>query len=296
MCYNSNMNKCNLCPRSCNIDRSKTKGFCGSNDKIKIGKVMLHNWEEPILAKRNSGAIFFSNCPLKCIFCQNYEISQDGKGKEISVPELVDIIKDLENRGAENIDLVSPTQYTGQIVDALKIYKPKIPVVWNSNGYETIESLEKLKGLVDIFLPDFKYASSKLSMEYSKCADYFEIASKAILKMRELQPKDEYDNGMLVKGLVVRHLVLPQNFLNSKLVLKWIKDNLGCDTIVSIMSQYTPYYLAKTHKVLNKRLTMAEYKKVENIVFEMGFENGFLQELNSADECYIPDFEQKFAD
>ena len=290
------MNKCNLCPRACNIDRSKSQGFCGSNDKIKIGKVMLHNWEEPILAEKNSGAIFFSNCPLKCIFCQNYEISQNGKGREVSIDELVDIIKDLEKRGAENIDLVSPTQYVDQIVEALKIYKPSVPVVWNSNGYETEESLEKLRGVVDIFLPDFKYASDKVSIEYSKCKDYFEKTSKAILKMRELQPVDEFKNDKLIKGVIIRHLVLPGNYLNTKLVLKWIKNNLGINTIISIMSQYTPYYLAKEHNVLNRGLTDKEYSKVENLVFDMGFENGFLQELNSADECYIPDFEQHLTD
>lgn len=285
-----------MCPRSCNVDRSKVSGFCGSNDKIKIGKVMLHSWEEPILAEKNSGAIFFSNCPLKCIFCQNYEISQEGKGKDFSVDELVDVIKQLEGMGAENIDLVSPTQYTDQIVKALKIYKPKVPVVWNSNGYESIESLEKLKGLVDIFMPDLKYVSSKISLEYSKCADYFEKTSQAILKMRELQPQDEYKEGKLIKGMIVRHLVLPNTYLDTKLVLKWIKNNLGKDTIISVMSQYTPYYLANCHTVLKNKISEREYKRVEKTVFELGFENGFLQELNSADECYIPDFEQKWTE
>lgn len=288
------MERCTLCPRACAIDRSKKQGFCGSNDKIRIGKIMLHSWEEPILARKNSGAIFFSNCPLKCVFCQNYLISQEGHGKEFTATDLVDIMKDLEKRGAENIDLVSPTQYTDQIIEALKIYKPKVPVVWNSNGYESVETLERLRGLVDIFLPDFKYVSSRVSLEYSKCADYFEKTSKAILKMRELQPEDVYEDGKLKRGLIIRHLVLPQNYLDTKLVLKWIKDNLGQNTIISIMSQYVPYYKAKDHATLGRKLTEREYSKVANLVFDMGFENGFLQELNSADECYIPEFEQSF--
>ena len=288
------MNKCSMCPRSCNIDRSIGIGFCGRNNKIKIGKIMLHEWEEPILAHKNSGAIFFSNCPLKCIFCQNYEISQNGKGKEISVIELVDIMKKLEEKCSENIDLVSPTQYTDLIIEALKIYKPKVPVIWNSNGYETVENLDKLNGFVDVFLPDFKYVSSSRSLEYSKCVDYFEKTSKALLKMRELQPNDIYENGKLVKGLIIRHLVLPNNILDSKLVLKWVKENLGENTIISVMSQYTPYHLAKEHKILSKTITEKEYEKIQKYVLELGFENGFLQELNSADECYIPDFEENF--
>ena len=288
------MANCTMCPRACKIDREISAGYCGSGDKIKIGKIMLHEWEEPILANKNSGAIFFSNCPLKCIFCQNYEISQLGNGKEISVLELVEVFKDLERRGAENIDLVSPTQYTNQIVEALKIYKPNIPVVWNSNGYETTDNIEKLRGLVDIFLPDFKYVSSKLSTEYSKANNYFDFASKALLKYRELQPTDVYEGGKLVKGLIVRHLVLPNNYLNTKTVLKWIKDNLGTDTIISIMGQYIPYYLAKEYKDLSRPLNQLEYDKVKRLVLDMGFENGFLQELSSADECYVPDFEEIF--
>lgn len=288
------MDRCEMCPRACKIDRSKGVGFCGSGEKLKIGKVMLHKWEEPILANESSGAIFFSNCPLKCIFCQNYEISQLGRGKEISVQDLVDIMKNLEEKGAENIDLVSPTQYTDQIVEALKIYKPKVPVVWNSNAYERVESLEKLRGLVDVFLPDLKYVASVKSKEYSKCENYFEFASSAILKMRELCPCDEYKDGKLVKGMIIRHLVLPNNYLNTKQVLKWIKDNLGTDTIISVMSQYIPYYLSKSHHLLSRSLTFREYEKVEKLVFDMGFENGFLQELGSADECYVPSFEEDY--
>jgi len=198
--------------------------------------------------------------------------------------------------GAENIDLVSPTQYTNEIVQALKIYKPRVPVIWNSNAYETTESIDKLQGLVDVFLPDLKYVSSKNSMEYSKCANYFEYASNAILKMRELQPEDVYENDKLVKGLMIRHLILPDNFLDTKCVLKFIKEKLGETTLISIMSQYTPCYLAKNHGVLSRSITEKEYERVENLVIDMGFENGFLQELSSADERYIPKFEKYLED
>ena len=288
------MNKCEICPRKCTVDRRKSIGFCGSNDRIKIGKIMLHEWEEPILAEKKSGAIFFSNCPLKCIFCQNYEISQLGRGKEVSVEELVEIFRLLENKGAENIDLVSPTQYTNQIVEALKIYKPKVPVIWNSNAYETVESLEKLRGLVDIFLPDLKYASEKLAIEYSGSPNYFSIATKAIQKMKELCPENIFNGEKLVRGMIVRHLVLPNHYLNTKLVLSWIRQTLGNDTIISIMSQYTPYYKAINHKILSNKISEKEYNKIINLVGDLGFNNGFFQELNSADECYIPDFEESF--
>ena len=202
--------KCEICPRKCKIDREKQVGFCGAKT-LKIAKVMLHQWEEPIISgKHGSGAIFFSHCTLKCLYCQNSEISEFGNGKETTVFELAKIFEDLENSGAENINLVSPTQYTNEIIEALKIYRPKIPVVWNTGGFETVETIKKLKGFVDIFLTDLKYFSPEISKDLSKAEKYFEFASKAILEMRKNQPKDEFfENGMMKKGLIVRHLVLP---------------------------------------------------------------------------------------
>lgn len=285
-------NKCEMCPRKCGADRKKTCGFCGASDTIKVAKIMLHNWEEPCISiGRGSGAIFFSNCPLKCIFCQNYEISQLGTGREISVSELVDYMKLLEEKGAENINLVSPTQYTKQILEALKIYKPKVPVVWNTNSYENIEELKLLDGLVDIFLADLKYVSPVLSKEYSGCADYFDKASKAILTMRGMV-KDVFDGEKMLKGLIVRHLVLPGATEDSKDVFDWINTYLGKNTIVSVMNQYVPYYKAKNHKLLNRKVTALEYNRVCDYVLNLGFENGYFQSDESACEEYIPNFTQ----
>ena len=285
------MNKCKMCPRNCGADRNNGCGVCGANFRLKVAKVMLHNWEEPCISLgKGSGAIFFSNCPLKCIFCQNYEISQLGNGKEIGVDDLVMWFKRLEKMGAENINLVSPTQYTDQIIKALKQYKPHVPVVWNTNSYEKPEVLDKLQGFIDIFLADLKYCDSKFSTEFSGVADYFNVATKAILKMRELVPSDEFNGDKMVKGLIVRHLVLPGCIEDSKCVLDWIKNNLGANTIVSVMNQYVPYYKAKNHKQLGRKVTAREYSAVCDYALNLGFENGYFQSGESACESYIPNF------
>lgn len=284
--------RCEMCPRKCGANRNKTNGFCGANNTLKVAKIMLHDWEEPCISLgKGSGAIFFSNCPLKCVFCQNYEISQLGKGKEISVDQLVDYFKMLEEKGAENINLVSPTQYTKQIVEALKLYKPIIPVVWNTNGYENPEELKTLKGYVDIFLTDLKYVDSSLSKEYSGCADYFDKTSKAILVMRDMV-KDVFDGDKMMSGLIVRHLVLPNATEDSKAVFDWIYSRLGKNTIVSVMNQYVPYFKAKNHKLLNRKVTAREYERVCDYVLNLGFENGYFQSDESACEDYIPNFTQ----
>lgn len=286
---------CEMCPRKCGADRTGGFGFCGSNDKIKVAKVMLHKWEEPCISLgKGSGAIFFSNCPLKCIFCQNYEISQLGKGKEITKGELIEIIKDLEKRGAENINLVSPTQYADQILEVLKEYKPKVPVVWNTNSYENVENIEKLKGLVDIFLADLKYFDSDISKEYSACVDYFEKSSMAIKKMREITA-DSFCGEKMMSGLIVRHLVLPGHVTDSKRVFDWIAEVVGENTIVSVMNQYVPCYKAKNHKLLNRKVKQSEYDEVCDYVINLGFENGYFQSQESACEEFIPDF-TKFLD
>ena len=280
--------QCNICPRGCKVDREITSGFCGVK-KIKIAKVMLHFWEEPIISGgKGSGAIFFSGCPLKCEYCQNYEISFKGKGEEKTISDLVEIIKDLEKQGAENINFVTPTHFTNEIIEALKIYKPKIPIVWNTSGYETVETIKKLKDYVDVYLTDLKYFSSELSQKYSKAKDYFEFASKAILEMRKNQPKDVFKNGMMKKGVIVRHLVLPSHYDDSKHVLNWIYEHLGKSTYVSVMSQFTPQKGAKPP--LNRTLTPLEYKIVLKECEKLGFENGFVQELTSATSAYTPKF------
>lgn len=285
-------NVCTICPRACKVDRTTTHGFCGQSKDIKIAKVMLHKWEEPIISGENgSGAIFFSGCNLKCIYCQNYQISSLGNGEQISVEKLADIFKTLENMGANNINLVTPTHYSYQIVEALKIYRPNIPVVWNTSGYESVETLEKIKDYVDVYLTDLKYYSKALSTELSGATDYFDVATKAILKMRENQPKDVIQNGLMKKGLIVRYLVLPSLYRDSFAILEWIKENLGTDTFVSIMSQYTPCYKALKHKKLKRKLKRKEYDEVLKKVVELDFKNGFAQDLESSSTKFIPDFE-----
>ena len=285
------MSQCFLCPRKCGVDRNVKKGFCGSNNDLVVNRYMLHFWEEPIISgNRGSGAIFFSNCSLKCIYCQNYEISSLGNGKIVSINELVEIMKELERLGAENINFVSPSHYTEHITRALDIYRPNLPIVWNTSGYETPETIEKLKNYVDIYLTDFKYYDKEIAEKYSKAKDYFEYASKSIAKMKENQPFDIIENGIMKKGVIIRHLVLPNNLDNSKKVLSFIKENYGVDSYVSLMGQYVPYFKALEDKSINRKLKPLEYKIIENYMRELGFYNGFVQDLSSANVCYTPKF------
>lgn len=285
------MSKCNNCARMCNINRDKNIGFCKSTNRCKIAKVMLHHWEEPVISGNNgSGAIFFSNCNLRCVFCQNYEISHEGYGKEISLQDLINIFRDLEKHGAHNINLVTPTHYADQILEALKLYKPNIPVVWNSNGYESIEYITKLLDYVDIFLFDLKYYDSTISEKYSDAPNYFNIASQNILKVRQHIPNDIIEDGLMKKGIIVRHLVLPNNTNDSIKILQWIKENIPSTTI-SIMSQYIPYYKACDYPEINRRITKLEYKRVLSMCNKLEL-NGFMQGLESADEMYTPNFKE----
>lgn len=283
--------KCNICPRKCNVDRNVTVGYCKAPNKIKIAKYMLHKWEEPIISgEKGSGAIFFSHCNLKCLYCQNEEISSGGKGQFISVEQLVEIFKKLEDMGANNINLVTPTHYTEQIIEALNIYRPKIPIVWNSSGYESEEVIHKLKDYVDIYLVDMKYMDNDLAFILSKAKDYPQVCAKAILQMCKNQPKNIIDNGLMKKGVIIRHLVIPNEIENTFKVLDWIYKNLGKEAYISIMGQYTPCYIAKNMGKYNRVLHKIEYKRVLHKIDTLGFVNGFVQELNSADKCFIPDF------
>ena len=283
--------KCNICPRKCNIDRNIDLGFCKSHNDFKIAKYMVHNWEEPIISGKNgSGAIFFSHCNLKCIYCQNYKISSFGEGRIISTEQFIDIIKNLENRGVHNINLVTPSHYTKQIIEALKIYRPSIPIVWNSNGYESVETIKKLKDVVDIYLVDMKYMDDNLAYELSRAKNYPSICQKAILQMRKNQPNDVIANGIMQKGVIIRHLVIPNEIENSFKVIDWIYKNLGKSCYISIMGQYVPYYLAKNHPKYNRPIKPIEYKRVINKFNTLGFENGFYQDLASASESFIPNF------
>ena len=280
-------NLCNLCPNNCNIDRENNTGFCGVNNNIKIAKYYLHPFEEDIVSGKNgSGTIFFCGCSLKCVFCQNYELSRNLTGKEITVGELTDIFRYLEEKGASNLNLVNPTHYSTQIIKALELYKPNIPILYNTHGYEKIQVLEKIDKYIDIYLPDIKYFSADVSLKYSKKADYFEVASKAIEFMAK-KPIVLDENNLLKSGTLVRHLVLPLNTNDSKKIIDWfttIKDN----AYLNIMSQYTPFGDIDNYPELKRKITKREYNSVINYAMEKGIEKLYYQDFESADTIYIP--------
>lgn len=283
---------CNMCPRKCNIDRSEKTGFCGMKDKIRIARAGLHFWEEPCISgEKGSGTVFFSGCPLKCVYCQNSDISSGAFGKDITTERLAEIFRELEEKGAHNINLVTPTHYSEQILKAFEIYRPGIPVVYNCSGYESVETLKKFEGIVDIYLTDIKYFDSEVSGKYSKAPDYFEITSQAVKEMLRQQPENVFDdNGIMQKGVIIRHLVLPLNLTQTRKIFQWIKNELGENVIISLMSQYIPVGKACEYKEINRRLTTREYEKALDMFEEFGFENGFMQELSSSKEYYIPPF------
>lgn len=260
----------------------------------KIARVGLHHFEEPCLSgERGSGTIFFSGCNLRCLFCQNFEISHGGKGLEVSEKQLVSLMLYLQDSGAHNINLVTPSNYTNLLKDTLKIAKSqlKIPIVWNSSGYETVQNLKKLDGLVDIYLPDFKYSDDDLAWEYSHAKGYRKIAFDAISEMRRQQPDDVFgDDGMMQKGVIVRHLVLPGALENTKGVLQDI-SSIDDTMYVSLMGQYFPTPNVENHPILSRRITEDEYDQATQAFFDAGLENGFSQELDSATEEYVPDFD-----
>lgn len=279
------LNKCNICPHNCNINRNDgIVGRCRATDKIKIALYSTHDFEEPCISgEKGSGTVFFSNCNLNCVFCQNYEISQLGKGKEITIEELANIFLKQQEKEVENINLVTPTSYVPQIIEALKIAKKeglKLPIVYNTNGYENIETIKMLEGYVDVYLPDLKYAENELAKKYSKVNNYFEIATEAINEMVKQVGIPKLDErGIMKKGVMVRHLVLPNNIENSKKVLKWTVENLPKEIYISIMAQYFPTYKAKEIKEINRKLTIEEWKEIEDYIEELGIENGYVQEL-----------------
>lgn len=285
------MSICDNCPRHCRVDRNVQKGYCGEG-RLKVARASLHLWEEPLISgDKGSGTVFFSGCNLKCVYCQNYDISR-GKGTVITVKELADIFRRLEEAGAHNINLVTGTHFADDIVEAFGIYRPKIPVVYNCGGYESERTLEKLKDVVDVFLPDLKYSDDGLAKRYSNAPDYFEVCSRAILKMRELCPEDIVKDGLMQKGMIIRHLVLPDAIQNTKGVLDFIADKLGKSTYVSLMGQYLPCGQAQKYPPLDRKLKPIEYKIAVSYAEKLGLDNTFIQELGSADESFIPDFDQ----
>ena len=285
---------CNACPRKCNVERNIgefSRGFCKMPYNAVLARASLHLWEEPVISgERGSGAIFFSGCNLRCVFCQNFEISHENFGKQVSKSEFIDIVKRLENQGAHTINLVNPTHFVPFIKEVLSEYKPSVPVVYNTGGYDDVESIRSLQGLIDVYLPDLKYFDSDVSKKYSNAENYFEKASKAVLEMQRQVGKSVIKDGIMQKGMIIRPLVLPKNTDQSIKILRWIKDNLPIDTYISLMSQYVPYVKTE-YKELNRRIVTAEYQKVIDEFERLGFENGFMQERSSAQTDFIPKFD-----
>lgn len=283
---------CNLCPRQCGVLRTEEKsGFCGMGLKIKIARAAPHFDEEPVISGTNgSGTVFFSGCSLKCRFCQNYALSHDGFGAEISVERLREIYFELIGKGVHNINLVNPTHYARQILESLEGGLP-MPVVWNTGGYERVETLRQLEGKVQVYLPDFKYIDPVHAKRYSGAADYFEYASKAIEEMlRQTGPVELDENGVIRRGTIIRHLILPGCAEESIEIVSYIKEHFP-DAWVSLMAQYLPFGSVEGVDELNRRLTQEEYERVADHLCEIGIENGFIQELSSSDESYIPKFD-----
>ena len=287
---------CELCPRRCGADRTKTVGICGAGSTILAAKASLHKWEEPCIAYKNgAGTVFFSGCNLHCRFCQNNDISNELHGKALSTQRLADIFLELEEKGADNVELVTPTHFVPLIAEALETVRHRlsIPVVYNTGGYELTETLAMLDGLIDIYLPDIKYFSPEVSAKYSSAPDYFEYASEAVLTMISQVGKLTYnDDGGLIKGTVIRHLVLPSHRHDSMKIMDWIAENTSPDDVlVSIMNQYTPFdFIPDELPELRRRVTKMEYNSVVARAAELGL-NGFTQERSSASDKYVPDFD-----
>lgn len=291
------LENCRICPRRCGVNRLKgEKGFCGALDKIVVAKAFAHRWEEPCISgHKGSGTVFFSGCNLKCVFCQNYRISQEWFGKAVEEKDLVEIFLNLQAKGVHNINLVTPTIYTPQLASALEKAKDKgltVPVVWNSNAYENPEMLQMLEGLVDVYLPDLKYCDETPARKYSNAPDYFRCATKAILEMYRQVGEPVFDEkGIIKRGLIIRHLVLPGLKEDSKKVLGFIKSNLPSGVYVSLMGQYMPCFRTGEFPEINRPLPKEEYEEVIEYFFELGLENGFAQEEGADSPKYVPDFD-----
>ncbi|MCH3959849.1 MAG: radical SAM protein [Selenomonas sp.] len=289
---------CMLCPRRCGVDRRESVGFCGAGALARIALVSLHHWEEPCLTGDNgAGTVFFSYCNLRCCFCQNHEISHGGKGVEVTDERLAEIFLEQQQRGAATLDLVTPTHYVPQIIHALDMARAKgfrLPVVYNSGAYETVETIESLRDYVDVFLPDLKYIEAASAKEYSQAEDYFPMASAAIRRMVEIAGSLQFDeDGQLRRGVLVRHLVLPGHRHESMRILDWLWQNFGDTIQISLMNQYTPMYKAAEHKGMNRRLTTFEYESVVNHAIDLGITNCYVQEGQTASEKFVPTFDNR---
>lgn len=291
------LSNCTLCPRNCGVDRTAgERGYCGETAALVAARAALHMWEEPCISGTvGSGTVFFGGCNLKCVFCQNHSIAIGEQGKEITIDHLAKIFLNLQEKGAANINLVTPTHYIPQIREALLLAKAQglhLPIVYNTGGYEKVESLQLLSGLIDIYLPDLKYFSGELSAKYSHAADYFERATAALAEMYSQvgTPQFHEDNGMMQKGMIARHLILPGQTKDSKKVLRYLYETYGNNIYISIMNQYTPLPHVSHISELNRKVTAVEYDRVVNFCLRLGMENAFIQEEETAEESFIPDF------
>ena len=290
------LKNCKLCPRNCGINRTEKIGFCGAGEKIRVALVSLHKWEEPCISGENgAGTIFFSHCNLKCVYCQNFKISSEGYGKKISVERLAEIFLEQQQRGATNIELVTPTHYTPQICAALDTAKTRglnIPIVYNTNAYENLSTLDLLKNRVDIFLPDLKYFDDGAAKIFSNAPNYFSVATAAIQKMFELVGECKFDSAQnLTRGVIVRHLILPNFRRDSFKILDWLQKTFGDKIFISLMNQYTPLFRAGEFKKINRRLTTFEYNSVVNYAVDIGIKNCYIQIGKTADEKFVPNFD-----
>jgi len=283
---------CNDCPRKCNVNRSEKQGFCQSPDEIRLARASLHFWEEPcISSKRGSGAVFFSGCNLKCVYCQNFEISRQNRGQTVSAEKLLDIFNSLKAQGANNINLVNPTHYARVLAPVLEKWKGELPVIYNSSGYESVETLKMLDGLVDIYLPDFKYIRSDKAKEYSFAQDYPNVAKAALAEMRRQQKEDAFnEDGIMQRGMIIRHLILPSNTNSSLEIIDYLSGNFP-DTYLSLMAQYVPCGDLSDFPEINRKITKREYEKVVNHALNKGLSKLFIQEHSSADKKFIPAFD-----
>ena len=285
---------CNLCPRRCNALRTQNKnigGVCGMPQPPTIARAALHFWEEPsISGSHGSGTVFFSGCSLHCVFCQNYDISTVNRGKTITAVELSEIFKKLEAHGAHNINLVTPTHFVDSIIEALDIFRPSIPIIYNSSGYESVDTMKKLQGHIDVYLLDFKYADNEKARLCSKAPDYPAVCKSALLEAYRQQSDCVFKDGIVQKGVIVRHLLMPQSTNDAISIFNWVRQNLP-NAYFSIMSQYIPMNKAKEMPIINRCVTAREYNKVIDYIAESGFENCYIQSRQSADKAFIPDFD-----
>lgn len=280
---------CNICPHRCGVERRTGRGFCGCGEEILVSRVQLHQWEEPCIGAK-AGAIFFGGCTLRCVFCQNHLISRKAVGTTYTPAQLSELFRELEAQGAACIDLVSPTQYTVFIAQALQIYKPSIPVVWNSGGYELAHSLRMLDGLVDVYLPDLKYYDADVGIKYSNAPDYFVYASCAVKEMIRQTGEAQFSaDGQMLRGTLIRHLVLPGNLRQSFRILEWIAREAP-SAHISLMSQYFPAAQANLFPELSRRVKRSEYMRVVAYARRLGLTNGYTQQMSAADSGYVPDF------